>query len=169
MREQSEECTSRSLERRSFLGGANCALSSVIGGTLAAFSGKYLLGTPHEKQGTWVDAGEISDLQAGSPHEITFERSRTDGWETHNERATAWVVLNNENGVTAFSPLCTHLGCAYGWQATQAAFVCPCHGSRFAADGKVISGPARRPLDQYHVKVEGTRLWLGPLKNSQAS
>jgi menaquinol-cytochrome c reductase iron-sulfur subunit len=165
MQEQQVDCTSRSLGRRSFIGGAICALTSVIGGTLAAFSGKYLLGTPHEAQNTWIDAGEISDLQAGSPHEIAFEKSRSDGWKIHNERSTAWVILNN-NSITAFSPLCTHLGCAYGWQAAQAAFVCPCHGSKFAADGKVVSGPARRPLDQYDVKVEGTRLWLGALKNS---
>lgn len=168
MQKQQADCTGTSVERRSFLGGAICALTSLIGGTLAVFGGKYLLGTPHEVSGAWADAGEISNLQGGSPHEITFEKSRSDGWKIHNERATAWVILNNSS-ITAFSPLCTHLGCAYGWQASQAAFVCPCHGSKFAADGKVISGPARRPLDQYDVKIEGTRLWLGPLKNSQAS
>jgi menaquinol-cytochrome c reductase iron-sulfur subunit len=169
MHEQEAVCTDEGLRRRSFLGGAIYALTSLIGGTLTAFGGRYLLGTPQEAQSAWTDAGEVPDLQIGSPREVAFERSRTDGWETHNERATAWVILNNDHSITAFSPSCTHLGCAYGWQANQEAFVCPCHGSKFAADGKVISGPANRPLDQYRVKMEGTRLWLELSKNFKAS
>lgn len=45
----------------------------------------------------------------------------------------------------AYSLICTHQGCAAAVQdGTQ--IVCPCHGSRFDANGNVINGPAARPL-----------------------
>lgn len=47
--------------------------------------------------------------------------------------------------VRAFAARCTHLGCRLD-RIVDGVVVCPCHGSRFAADGRVITGPARRPL-----------------------
>jgi menaquinol-cytochrome c reductase iron-sulfur subunit len=169
MQEQKEKIPSEGLRRRGFIAEAIYTLTSLIAGTLAASVGTYLLGTPHPEEDAWADAGDISDLQTGSPQEITFERIRVDGWRAHNEKASAWIILKNERNLTAFSPLCTHLGCAYRWQQEKKAFLCPCHGSVFSADGEVLSGPAGRPLDRYTVKVEGTRLWLGPVQISQKS
>lgn len=45
----------------------------------------------------------------------------------------------------AFSMVCTHEGCLTEIRNGQR-FECPCHLSRFAADGSVINGPAERPL-----------------------
>ena len=84
-----------------------------------------------------------------------------DGWKTYTETTTAWVILDNKRNVTAFSPFCTHLGCAYRWQADHKNFECPCHGSKFDLQGKVLIGPAERPLDRYPVKLEGSAALAG--------
>jgi glycine/D-amino acid oxidase-like deaminating enzyme/nitrite reductase/ring-hydroxylating ferredoxin subunit len=48
----------------------------------------------------------------------------------------------------AFSHVCTHLGCHLRWNPAETSFDCPCHGSRFDTEGKVIQGPAVRDLER---------------------
>jgi nitrite reductase/ring-hydroxylating ferredoxin subunit len=54
------------------------------------------------------------------------------------------VLVRDAEGVHAVSRVCTHLGCIV--QPSPTGFDCPCHGSRFGADGTVLKGPAPKPL-----------------------
>lgn len=44
------------------------------------------------------------------------------------------------------SATCSHVGCIVEWNPLEKSWDCPCHGSRFDPDGKVLSGPAISPL-----------------------
>ncbi len=71
------------------------------------------------------------------------------------------VIWENdpESDVVVFSGKCTHLGCAYRWRKHRRfgqAFICPCHLSVFDLSGKVLDGPAPRPLDQLPMRVSGS-------------
>jgi len=99
--------------------------------------------------------------------ELTYRRTRIDGWKVISEKSTAWVVKTAGNQVTAFGPQCTHLGCAYHWEDAKGEFLCPCHTSLFSIEGKVMSGPAPRPLDRYETKLNGSKLLLGKLRSPE--
>jgi glycine/D-amino acid oxidase-like deaminating enzyme/nitrite reductase/ring-hydroxylating ferredoxin subunit len=51
--------------------------------------------------------------------------------------------------VHAVSATCTHLGCRVAWNRAERSWDCPCHGSRFAPDGRVLQGPAVEPLGRH--------------------
>jgi menaquinol-cytochrome c reductase iron-sulfur subunit len=151
--------------RRGFAYAVIYGLGALIGAALAIPAALYLFLPPKTaKEQSWVEAGDLSQLQPGAPEEMTFRRVHTDGWKVFSEKGTAWVVKTADGKVLAFSPICTHLGCAYHWDAGKSEFLCPCHGSEFSIDGKVLSGPAPRPLDRFETKIENARLWLGPVQ-----
>ena len=56
------------------------------------------------------------------------------------------VSRTDEGELVTLSARCTHLGCIVGWNPADRAWECPCHGSRFAADGTVVQGPATKDL-----------------------
>jgi menaquinol-cytochrome c reductase iron-sulfur subunit len=150
--------------RRRFFVGSIYAIWGVITASLGLPALAYLFLPPKaRKTDEWVELGDVTKLAPDSPVEMTFRRNRTDGWRIISEKSTAWVV-KSDRGVVAFGPQCTHLGCAYHWDDGKHEFICPCHNSVFAPDGKVISGPAPRPLDRYQTKVQGSKLLVGPLE-----
>jgi Rieske Fe-S protein len=153
--------------RRAF----HLAVVYVLGGIIALFmaipTALYLLVPPKpRKESGWIDAGDVSQLVPGVPVELSFQESRLDGWRLETEKKTAWVVKERDNKIVAFGPQCTHLACAYHWEMEVGRFVCPCHGSNFSLEGKVLAGPAPRPLDRYLTKLVNNRLQIGELKQS---
>lgn len=60
------------------------------------------------------------------------------------ESARIWLNAD-AGGYFAVDAVCTHLGCIIH-EETGAGYQCACHGSRFAADGTVLNGPATQPL-----------------------
>ena len=55
-------------------------------------------------------------------------------------------VIRLADGFRALSSVCTHLGCVTRYRPDGNLIACPCHGSQFALDGEVTSGPAPRAL-----------------------
>ena len=54
------------------------------------------------------------------------------------------MLIHSEDGFSALSLTCTHLGCTVEQNADG--FICPCHGSHFDENGKLLHGPAAQPL-----------------------
>lgn len=63
-------------------------------------------------------------------------------------------IVRKPEGFYALSAVCTHLGCLTVWKDDAGVIACPCHGSTFQRDGRVIGGPAPRPL-------LWLRMWMG--------
>ena len=72
------------------------------------------------------------------------------------EGAESLYVLAAGDGFVALSPVCTHRGCTVDVHGER--LVCPCHGSTYDREGRVLKGPAERALARYAVTREGNTL-----------
>ena len=72
---------------------------------------------------------------------------------------TGGVIWTNKRDVpyVAYSGKCPHLGCGYKWRNVpklgRQIFLCPSHLSIYDSSGKVLDGPAPRPLDPVPIRV----------------
>ncbi|HLM51083.1 MAG TPA: FAD-dependent oxidoreductase [Solirubrobacteraceae bacterium] len=78
--------------------------------------------------------------------------------------AAKGIVEENANVAVRFltgwtlhrdAPTCTHLGCKLSFNEAETSWDCPCHGSRFDVDGRVLQGPAVKPLDPDDARAPG--------------
>lgn len=56
------------------------------------------------------------------------------------------VYRDSPDQVLVLSAVCTHLKCVVRWNQVEKSWDCPCHGSRFDVQGKILEGPAMKPL-----------------------
>ncbi len=56
------------------------------------------------------------------------------------------LIETTANLLTPTTPRCPHLGCALKWNKHEHTWDCPCHGSRFSEDGKLLDNPATDSL-----------------------
>ncbi|URE49784.1 hypothetical protein MUK42_07506 [Musa troglodytarum] len=64
-----------------------------------------------------------------------------------------YLVVENDRTLATYgiNAVCTHLGCVVPWNTAEKKFICPCHGSQYNNQGKVVRGPA--PLVSLHSAV----------------
>ena len=116
----------------------------------AAYIGHYSKSTPDLLVATgfnkWgvtssmVAAEILCDLVLGKENEYSslFSPSRSILRPQLLSNATEAIV----NLFTFTGPRCPHLGCSLKWNKYEHSWDCPCHGSRFSKNGKVLNGPA---------------------------
>jgi glycine/D-amino acid oxidase-like deaminating enzyme/nitrite reductase/ring-hydroxylating ferredoxin subunit len=92
----------------------------------------------------YATPGEITSVDAIAPGSGAVVR--------HGLMKVA-VYRDADGQLHELSAVCPHLGCIVHWNAVEKTWDCPCHGSRFAAQGRVINGPANRDLApaEHHV------------------
>lgn len=68
------------------------------------------------------------------------------------------LIRDGANSVRALNPVCTHRQCVVAFNAGENKIKCPCHGSQFDLNGRVIHGPASRPLETYAAELAGEQI-----------
>ena len=112
------------------------------------------------KVGRFVDAGPVSVLPEENPRKVFFDERDKDAYIEQTARRDVWAIKHTPENVTIFSPICPHLGCRYNWDPATHHFECPCHGSVWTKEGKVIGGPSPRPLDTLPHRIENGELFV---------
>jgi Rieske Fe-S protein len=90
-----------------------------------------------EQFADYVTAGEIKSVDELKPGQGAIMR----------EGLSKLAVYRDDGGmVHKLSAVCPHLGCVVAWNSTEKTWDCPCHGSKYRADGRVYQGPANSDL-----------------------
>ncbi len=133
--------SNKGVSRRSLLGLA--AIGAVILSSLATLAGILRLTKPN------VHYEESKKVKIGKPE--NFPVGTVKIFEDQN-----FFVLADNDGLHAISSVCTHLGCLVA--ISESGFQCPCHGSKYNQEGRVIAGPAPRSLPWLDISrsVDGT-------------
>ncbi|KAJ7981676.1 Cytochrome b6-f complex iron-sulfur subunit [Quillaja saponaria] len=75
-----------------------------------------------------------------------------------------YLVVENDGTLATFgiNAVCTHLGCVVPWNKAENKFLCPCHGSQYNYQGKVVRGPAPLSLALAHADVDDGKVLFVP-------
>lgn len=156
-----QECkSSPAPTRRTVLGVLVGVINLVlVGGIVGPVLG--FIGSPvaSKMKGGWHPVLAEADLPVGTTREVTFSMMVKDGYMM-TERNYTVFVRRHADGIVCFDPACTHLGCRIKLDEKKGRYMCPCHGGVFDAEGKVVSGPPPKPLEEHPVKIEGGKVWV---------
>lgn len=136
-------------ERRRFV---EAFLGAGIVASLASFIYpvlRYLIPPPSaELSSDTVLAGKTGDLKANSGKIFRFG-SRP-----------GLLVMTSDGQYHAMSAVCTHLGCTVQYRSDLHNVWCACHNGMYDLNGRNISGPPPRPLENYDVFVKGDEIYV---------
>ncbi len=143
--------------RRSFLGVligvGSVGIGAALSIPLVRFALHPLFSTTTETK--WSDVGSVNEfVSLSDPVKRLILVEQQDGWRKILSEKAVYVIQDAYGQLHVLSPVCSHLGCLISWRKTQRQFVCPCHMGIFASDGKHISGPPPRSMDELDSKIE---------------
>lgn len=131
-------------------------LKIILGGSLLAWIAAVLypiieyLTPPAENEVTVtsVKVGPLKDIPKDSGQIVKFGSKPV-------------ILLRTAAGdLRAFSATCTHLACTVQYRKDLGVIWCACHNGKYDLNGRNISGPPPRPLDEYRVVVQGDDVYV---------
>lgn len=114
----------------------------------------------------WSQVTRLAALPAdGLPRRFTVVADRVNAWNKTPAVPVGAVYLRRtgETAVQAFNVVCPHAGCLVDYAPTRGGFLCPCHNSTFAVDGRVNdpASPSPRGLDELEVEIRNDgEVWV---------
>jgi cytochrome b6-f complex iron-sulfur subunit len=130
------EPDSKGSSRREFVFFTGCAAVGLASAGFVVNTFRYLVPTVLYEPPARFTIGDPGHFPPGS---VTFLEDRR------------LFLFNEPEGFYTVSSVCTHLGCNV--KRVASGFECPCHGSRFDANGRVVGGPAPAPLAWYALSL----------------
>lgn len=88
----------------------------------------------------------LKDMPWNVDHELFSEIKPGEGKVISPDHEKLAVYKDEDFKLHIVSAVCTHMKCIVNWNQSEKTWDCPCHGSRFDIDGKVIEGPALKDL-----------------------
>lgn len=151
--------------RRVVLAGAGAAAVAVLGGCATYGAGN---GPPpdagageEDDDSGLTEEPQPSEGETKTPQAIAQTSDVPVGGGTVLDRRKLVITQPQAGTFKAFSAVCTHQGCIVA-EVRNGTINCPCHGSAFRiADGSVAQGPARAPLTERKIRVNGSAITLG--------
>ena len=142
-----EECKPSESGRRGFLLALGLTLVGLAVAGMTWIIGRFLGGSQAR-----LDPGPAN---FGSPDHYSV-------WSC--TKSGRLVLFRDEIGFWAVNALCSHLGCQPAFDENRRIFVCPCHGSRFDSEGRLLAGPAARDLSLAGLRLDNQGRLVAHLK-----
>ncbi len=138
------------ISRRDFIniikkGLAATGLTALMAPFLAYLYPPSLEETPAEA----VRVGTVDEIPLGESLTVPFGRYPA-------------IVINTDQGLRAYSAVCTHFACICKWDKADQVIHCPCHEGFFEPyEGGVISGPPPSPLEKISLTITDGEIFIG--------
>ena len=141
--------------RRVFLLAFPAGVFAAVAGVLAAAAFRFLRPRAEAADASaaaqWSAVAPAASVAGAGPVARKVSIKRDAGWASATEERTVFVLPAEPPRVV--SAVCPHEGCEVSWDGAARSFLCPCHDSRFGADGSALTGPATSPLDEFPSRV----------------
>jgi cytochrome b6-f complex iron-sulfur subunit len=126
-------------------------LKVVLSGGLVALTGSIIYPILAYLKPPKQGEVEVSSVKAGKVSEIEKDSGKIVKFGTKPV-----ILVRTQNGdFRAFSATCTHLDCTVQFKKEMGLIWCACHNGKYDLNGRNVSGPPPRPLDEYRVVVQG--------------
>jgi glycine/D-amino acid oxidase-like deaminating enzyme/nitrite reductase/ring-hydroxylating ferredoxin subunit len=131
---------------------AGILLTDLIQGRKNAWEGIYnpsrvTLRAAKEYAGENINvAGQFADYVTAADIKSIEELKPGQGAIMREGLSTLAAYRDDRGSIHRRSAVCPHLGCVVSWNACERTWDCPCHGSKFTAEGRVYNGPANSDL-----------------------
>ena len=99
---------------------------------------------------------EVSSVKAGKLSEMEKESGKIIKFGTK----PVILIRTANDEVRAFSATCTHLDCTVQFRKDFGMTWCACHNGKYDLNGRNISGPPPRPLDEFRVLIQGDEILI---------